>query len=86
MDITRLNFLLNVRKSSMICNCGLHHNEQIEQIDAQLPNGKPIRVLRDSYGYHVAIGDWNSLGDFRCPPPVSEADAARMIQSALVKG
>ncbi len=81
MDFNRV--LLNIRTRSMVCNCGLHNNELLEQIDAQLPNGKPVRILKDSYGYHVAIGNKNSLGDFACPVPVGEAEVARMISAAL---
>ncbi len=39
--------LLNVRRREVICNCEAHQGELIIQIDAQLPNGKPIAILKD---------------------------------------
>ncbi len=75
--------LLNVKTSQEICFCNLHHGQLLRQIDAQLPNGKPIRIMQDGYGWHVAVGDSKTLGDFPCPGPVSEEEMLRKIEAAM---
>ena len=75
--------LLNIRTREVVCSCDAHAGEVVEQIDAQLPNGKPIAILRDWRGLHVAIGQRNTLGQFPYTQPVSEAEAERMIREAM---
>ena len=75
--------LLNVRETEVICNCDAHLGELIVQIDAQLPNGKPIAIMQDWRGLHVAIGGRNVLGQFPYTQPVSEEEAEQMIQEAM---
>ncbi len=75
--------LLNVRKIEMICNCDAHLGELITQIDAQLPNGKPIAIMQDWRGLHIAIGARNALGQFPYTPPMSEAEAEQLIMGAM---
>jgi len=75
--------LLNVRKIEVICNCDAHLGELITQIDAQLPNGKPIAIMQDWRGLHVAIGVRNALGQFPYTPPMSEEEAEQMIMGAM---
>ena len=75
--------LLNVRKTEVICNCDAHLGELIIQIDAQLPNGKPIAIMQDWRGFHVAIGARNALGQFPYTQPVSEKEAEQMIKEAM---
>lgn len=73
--------LQNVSRQETVCTCEIHNNERLEQLDAQLPGGTPVRVLLDSLGYHVAIGDLET-----CPPGVSEGQARQMIQEAMRQG
>ncbi len=75
--------LLNVRKREVICNCDAHLGELIIQIDAQLPNGKPIAIMKDWRGLHVAVGERNTLGQFPYTQPVSEEEAERLIKEAM---
>ncbi len=75
--------LLNARKTEVICKCDAHQGELIIQIDAQLPNGKPIAIMKDWWGIHVAIGARNSLGQYPYTPPVSEEEAEQMIKEAM---
>ena len=74
--------LSNVRVSGEICNCYIHKGEYLQQIDAQLPNGREIRVLLDSHGYHVTIGNPRIAEYAPCPPPVTQAEAERLLREA----
>jgi hypothetical protein len=75
--------LKNMRLKQVICNCDSHCGELVQQIEAQLPNGKPIVIMKDWAGYHVAIGERNQIGNFQCPPGVSEAEAEQIIRNAM---
>lgn len=73
------DLLVNVQVSEAKCPC----HGYLRQIDAQLPNGKPIRIMESSDGFHVAIGEVNLIGEFYVPAPVSGHEVMRMIRSAL---
>jgi len=75
------DFLVNVQVSESDCDCHGH----LRQIDAQLKtNGKPVRIMESSDGYHVVIGNGKSIGDYGRPPaPVSGSEAERIIRAAL---
>lgn len=75
--------LLNVRVHEEICNCPIHKNDRLQQVDGELPNGKFVRVLLDSYGWHVVIGTPHIPDDIRPPRPVSKAEAVRLLQEAM---
>ncbi len=75
--------LLNVHKREAICNCEAHQKELTIQIDAQLPNGKPIAIIKDWWGIHMAIGARNALGQYPYTPPVSEEETEQMIKEAM---
>jgi hypothetical protein len=48
---------------------------RLRQIDAELPNGKPVRILASPDGYHVSVGKI----PWRPPEPVSAREAAHII-------
>ncbi len=75
--------LMNVRKTEVICNCEAHAGDVVIQIDAQLPNGKPIAIMQDWSGFHVAIGARNALGQYPYTPPVSEEEVEQIIREAM---
>jgi sulfopyruvate decarboxylase TPP-binding subunit len=83
MNIVKVEGLRDVVKTVEICHCPFHRGETIEQIDAQLPNGKRLRVLLDRLGYHVATGNKYAI-EQATPPGVDEAEAWKIISSALV--
>ena len=70
--------LQNIFTQETTCKCEIHDYELLQQLDARLPNGTPVRVLLDHLGYHVAIGDINA-----CPPGVSESKAKQILQEAM---
>ena len=71
-------YLRNIRTSSQECHCSTHNGETIYQIDANLPDGRAVRILEDHGGYHVSIGRIGA-----CPEPVSERKAEQMILEAV---
>lgn len=75
--------LVNVRAREMICNCEAHCGDLIQQIDAQLPNGKPVVILKDWWGLHVAIGARNCIGEWQYTEPVTMQEAERMLREAM---
>lgn len=78
-----LRQLTNIRAREVICNCDAHAGDLIQQIDAQLPNGKPIAIMKDWRGLHVAIGERSAIGQYPYTQPISEAEAERMIREAM---
>ncbi len=81
--MTRNISLLNIRTREVVCNCPAHCGDTIQQIDAQLPNGKPIVIMKDWRGLHVAIGARNCIGEWQYTQPMSEAEAERLIREAM---
>jgi hypothetical protein len=75
--------LLNIRARQVICNCDAHCGDLVEQIDAQLPDGRPIAILKDWRGFHVAIGARNAIGEWQYTPPVSEEEVEALIRKAM---
>ena len=53
---------------------------EARQIDATLPNGKPVRILKTDAGYHVAVGDAIKEGT---PPAVGSDTVWDIIKRAL---
>jgi len=75
--------LLNVRRREIACNCDAHQGDTVVQIEAQLPNGKPIAIMEDWRGTHLAIGKPNSLGTFPYTQPVTRAEVIQKLQEAM---
>jgi hypothetical protein len=73
--------LLNVRVTEEVCTCPAHNNELIQQIDARLVNGKAIRILLDSHGYHLVIGTPGIPAGTPCPAGISRAEAERILRN-----
>lgn len=75
--------LMNIRPSEEICYCDIHQGDVLHQIDAQLvANGRPVRIMRDKYGFHVSIGRGNTIGEPECPGPVSAAQVESFLRGA----
>ena len=79
-EVTFNQWLVDIAKTSEICNCSLHRGETLQQIDGKLPNGVPVRIMKDHGGYHVAIGHIGT-----CPDPVTEDEVERMLLAAAGK-
>ena len=71
----------NVQTVEKVCNCSLHRGDTMRQINANLPDGTPIVILEDMFGYHISIGDYDP--DY-APPAVNEREAAQIISKALM--
>ena len=77
MDFSNPHFL-NVRVSQERCNCYTHKGELLYQLDAEFLDGTPFRILRDSYGFHLAIGDLST-----CPDPIPLKELEQIIQKEI---
>lgn len=75
--------LKNIRAKQVVCHCDAHCGDVIQQVDAQLPDGRPVAILKDWRGWHVAIGQRNAIGKFPYTPPVSEAEVEQIIRNAI---
>ncbi len=75
--------LLNVRTKEVICNCDAHCGDLLQQVEGILPNGKPVAILKDWRGLHIAIGARNVIGEWQYTEPVTEAQAEQMIREAM---
>jgi len=75
--------LLNVQTREEVCNCPIHENTPLQQVDGQLPNGKFVRIMLDRGLWFVAIGTPNIPDDMRPPRPVSKVQAIKLLQEAM---
>ena len=76
-EVTFNQWLVDVVTTSQVCNCSAHEGDTLRQIDGRLQNGVPVRIMKDKFGYHVAIGQID-----RCPPPVTADEVERMLREA----
>ena len=73
MDIFA-DLLINPVVSTSTCDC---HGEQT-QVDAELKNGTPVRILLSVDGFHVSVGAMPE----RPPMPVSAKTAVEIVRRA----
>jgi len=75
--------LVNVRRREIPCHCEAHCGEVVVQFDAQLPNGRPVAIMEDWRGFHLAIGNVKMLGLHPYSPPMSTAAIRKALQEAI---
>jgi len=75
--------LLNVETKQEVCNCDVHGGDRITQINATLPNGKPVVIMQDWRGLHVAIGARNAIGQFSYTQPVAKEQVQQILSEAM---
>lgn len=75
--------LKNIRAKQVICHCDIHSGDLLQQVEAQLPDGRPVVILKDPLGWHVAVGERNTIGNYPYTPAVSEAEAERILLDAM---
>ena len=75
--------LLNARRRQIPCNCDAHCGEVVTQIDGQLTNGKPIALMEDWRGFHLAVGNPNALGEHPYTPPMTRTQILQALRDAM---
>jgi hypothetical protein len=69
-------FFKNQKLTVTTCDC----HGRLFQLDAELPNGQPVRVMESFQGWHLAIGEIPATP----PPAISEEELNERIEAALI--
>lgn len=75
--------LYNVRRREVVCHCEAHSGDTVTQIDARLPDGRPVAIMHDWQGYHLAIGSRNTVGKFPYNEPMTPEQIQKALQEAM---
>lgn len=70
------DLLKNQRLTIATCDC----HGCLFQLDAELPDGQPVRVMESGEGWHLAIGKIPATP----PPAISEDELNARIRAALI--
>lgn len=82
-NIQPFEVIRNARRRAIPCHCDAHCGEIVVQIDGQLPDGRPIAIMEDWRGFHLAIGEPNTLGEHPYTPPMTRGEIVQKIQEAM---